>query len=438
MNALGQMTPYTIYVPQGRCARIDAAATHRNVKSLFTNDFSTCNIVAFQGRRSVSLIHFDTVANLDLIKEELEWTKELFKVTVLYREGIAEATELNNRILNCLSCFCRDAEIKLDLGKVNKEDHGIELTAELVGDGTLQSDLFTLTSGEFSEPLLRHPQELLFLTAQKIEQLYATGNITFPRKQAVIFDGECWQKVPDTEMTPFCPTQNERDLLDKLKSFAAQPTQIRETMCKFAQKNTSEANAAVHANNLIHNALNYANSYDQSKIFKIRMIALIKECRNGDSERQTSSTFNRDEQKCVDTISNVLKSSEDTYREVESLMRRFQETMAWKCFYHEFNQIAEDYLDGKMYADIVKQCAKGQIEARQLAEEGNALSQQGKFAEAADKLKLSLFHARQHMTADNPFITACKNNYNEVLDRQNAQGLVSSTPSVTKRRKTQE
>jgi hypothetical protein len=106
--------------------------------------------------------------------------------------------------------------------------------------------------------------------------------------------------------------------------------------------------------------------------------------------------------------------------------------------FDELGKISEHYLVGRMYADLAKENEEGQKEARRLAEEGNASSQQGNFGQAADKLQLGLFHARRYMTADDTFIATCKGNYNETLEKQNAKNLASSLTPVAKRIKTQE
>ena len=77
-----------IYVPQGHSARLHLASAAYDIEGLYTDHYSSCNIIACLGKERIVLIHVDAQMQLhsNKIQEELEWVSEPNEIIFLLRD----------------------------------------------------------------------------------------------------------------------------------------------------------------------------------------------------------------------------------------------------------------------------------------------------------------------------------------------------------------
>ena len=63
------------------------------------------------------------------------------------------------------------------------------------------------------ENLSRHPDEQKFTTALKIDQLFTVTMADRPNKKKLIYDGQCWQKIPESVIPSLLPYQQGKKVL---------------------------------------------------------------------------------------------------------------------------------------------------------------------------------------------------------------------------------
>jgi len=89
---------YVIHVPQGRTARLIKAGLPGGMIGLYTDSFSSCNIVIFIGLDKISLTHVDNRnIQTNLLNEEEKWVGKNCEMLIVARE---EGVPLKNVILS--------------------------------------------------------------------------------------------------------------------------------------------------------------------------------------------------------------------------------------------------------------------------------------------------------------------------------------------------
>ena len=202
------MSRFFIYVPQGRTARLISASKIFNVAGLYTDGFSTCNLIVFIGPGRISLTHADFMANPANHQEEEKWVGTPCQCIVVRRMLGAFQTET-------LLAECTQKPIIYDAP--DTEVAGISVSFESRTENSVHPQI-TLHHEQLTENILRrHPDEKRFLVAHKMEQILITGQEERFNKQNLIFDGRFWEALDEKEFHPYCIDDFSRDYLGFLK-----------------------------------------------------------------------------------------------------------------------------------------------------------------------------------------------------------------------------
>ena len=113
-----------VFVPQGRCARIDKNAAHGSELSLYTDGISNCNIVTIISEERASLIHVDGVFNLETLGQELAWVGKGATVEIRYRLEFDGAALINHSLVG----FFKQLGITVKNQNIPLDRDGIQIT----------------------------------------------------------------------------------------------------------------------------------------------------------------------------------------------------------------------------------------------------------------------------------------------------------------------
>ncbi len=221
--------PNVICVPQGRSARFSSSTCGYNISGLYTDGFSSCNIVVCINKNRITLSHFDAQTNFNRIRSEISWVNEGSDspCTLLIISRCEKGTLLKKHLLERFESF---ASVDLRFTIIEKEidnlHNGIYVSLEEQEVFEIHPRVKTFPIGDEPENLIHHPQEQEFLAVQKIEQIigikfkYMTKQ--FRDKVLSIFDGETWIKLDESELkidNSDSETKKELSFVSEGKSF---------------------------------------------------------------------------------------------------------------------------------------------------------------------------------------------------------------------------
>jgi len=197
------MPAYVVYVPQGRIGRYRVESSQLGYTGLYTDGFSSCNVVAIFGKKGeMTLIHVDLMFPAHLINAEIAELERIEKSTdsevfVLHR-GEFDALAGRDYILE-------NIVKRPTVYQVPRTCRGILLTNERNEEADLHPNLRLISNADTPAELIRHPDEKYFQTSTKIEMIFsplynAIG--CFPDKTAIIFNGYHWIGVQPKEKKP--------------------------------------------------------------------------------------------------------------------------------------------------------------------------------------------------------------------------------------------
>lgn len=414
-----QVEKSVIHVPQGRSARTDKSATQDKVGSLFTYGIGTCHVVSFISKERFSLMHIDTLIPLESMDGELEWVGKDAEVIVLSREGNPVGKVIHLAILSHLAAKgVTHKVIPIDPGR-----DGVQLFSEPVNTGTVHPHLLIHEIGSIPKNLRRHHQELKFTTAQKIEQLFLIGIKNRPSKKTVVYDGECWQNIPETEFDPHCATKKEQGYLTRLRQVANQPNELLRALVGIVQEVQTSTGAPLSdtpinfAVTLLEHVENYVTGFDYVSLFKRNMLACLEDRMNPMFCRMKKLTLTGDDKKYMKQAVEVLKGPKDPYPEAKRIFEEYEgkKTPVGVGTLQEFTRYQKNYLNGKMYAELEEENLRGRDEAKQEAKAAAAHHQAGEFEKEAEHFEKALRLAQWHYDAGQSALATFYNNYGAAL-----------------------
>ncbi len=194
-----------IHVPQGRCARLTRTPTNL-IEALYTDGFSTCNIVALIGQDKLALFHIDIHTDMSEIKRQYDWIDGPCEIVVIYNREYQQV--VTTGLLKYLYQTFQGLQVQLrPLDESGPS--GILLSfntnnTDPNNPSQLHPNIVGLPARQKPEHLRRHPNEREFLTVQKMEQFFGKMARAFEQtvlaKTMLIFDGKFWEPVPPSEL----------------------------------------------------------------------------------------------------------------------------------------------------------------------------------------------------------------------------------------------
>lgn len=423
MLSLGQNIPVeksVIHVPQGRSARIDKSATHGGVGSLFTYGIGTCQIVPLIGKERFSLMHIDTLIPLKSMDDELDWVGKEAEVIVLFRDGNPVGKVIHLAILNHLA----KKGVTPKVIPIHLTMDGIQLFSEPLNNGTIHPHLLIHQIGNVPKNLRRHPQELKFTTAHKIEQLLLIGIKNTPSKKTVLYDGECWKNIPETEFEPYCATEKEHGYLTRLKKCVNQPSELLFTLAEIVETIQKSARVPLSLTfqefslSLERHVENYLYCFDYVSIFKLKMRECAVRRQLPKFCQLKGMTLIPDDLKFMGKILEVLqKAVKDPYFEVEKIVEEYKsvKTTAAEGFIKEFVANQEHYLTGKMYAELNMENGLGREKAVEEAKTATIHYKAKEYSKAAEHFEKALRLSQWLYDDKESNLAACYSNYGKTL-----------------------
>lgn len=407
-----------IYVPQGRCGRIDRSACNDRVGSLFTDGIGSCQIVSLIGKGRVSLLHIDSVFNLSSLESECDWIGASATAVILFRQNYPTGDILRIGIKACLD----KKKVKTLDAFIDPDQDGVQLWANPDASRTCHLHLTAHKMNQKPDHLWRHPKEILFITAQKMEQFLTIGYDT-PLKKTVIFDGERWQRIPDGELVPYCPTDKEKGYLKQLVQCKGQRTENLISVLILIITEIQKSKKAILSDIPLKFAItvmeyvdNYISGFDHTGSFKRKMGDCLNDLPNYSQSKKYTLT-----QKDQDKVKQIIAALDlkDPYPVVKRLVEQYNKegNFASNHLSTEFSVYEKHYLTGQMYVQHALSHAEGRKKAVELSKEGNIYFQKENFDSAVDCFKQALFLAQEHYTEGEDAFSKFYNNYGVALQR---------------------
>jgi len=205
--------PKTIYVPQGFSARLQPGTINLGIDSIYSDGFSTCNLLVCIGEKEVSLIHIDIYRTYtpQAIREEIEKIKGSKKIFVIYRDTVGEFVK--GRLLESLKSY------KISWQKVDDTCQGVSI-------GIKDKSLKFWKKNESPTELIHHPQEIQLIATQRIYQMIGMRAIVATNqcfsKPLDVFSNHTWQPYSENDLKIYQGhdlTREEMNSFTKIDSF---------------------------------------------------------------------------------------------------------------------------------------------------------------------------------------------------------------------------
>lgn len=198
--------PKIIYVPQSHSAKISRDLEFRHdIAGLYTDEFSTCNVLAVISNSKLMLVHLDThilnsEAMLEQLQQEIEWVSEPREIVVVFKRDIGGGERVNKRLLAHLALEM--PLVKILNKEIDNDTHGIYLSFDTQKASDIHSNIQKFPYGSRPTELIRHPQEQQFLAVQKIEQVIGqhARHIVATRNKRICIFAQGWEPLSDAEL----------------------------------------------------------------------------------------------------------------------------------------------------------------------------------------------------------------------------------------------
>lgn len=226
-----------VYVPQGRSAMMHEYSSLCGIEGLFTDGFSTCNIVVIIGAQKIALLHLDTfLLSPKLIEQQLIGVQAEIMAVAEIQSAYIYLKSTGEKLYAEIESFFKRAIPTLNFEKrivECKGDSGVLVL--LKSQTTFEFDIRILEEIEAPKNLIFHPLQQTFEAVQKIERIIgwnAKRKVEqIPLKKMRVFDGTAWDSTinccltidnshPDTqaELALFKAEYPFFQLLEKLRS----------------------------------------------------------------------------------------------------------------------------------------------------------------------------------------------------------------------------
>ncbi len=353
----------TIYVPQGYSARLVRATHGYGISGLYTDGFSSCNIVAGIGTNKLVLIHADllTLTKPGRVQQELAWIDDPKEIIIMYRTNSTCAGEkIKQMLMDDFQSIMPDAKITEKI--IEDTCSGIYLSFVAQKSSRIHPNIREFFGYAKPKELIRHPQEQKFLAVQKIEQIVGQNEKKLTQlsaeKKFYIFDGVAWEPLGECELkvcSEHAITRKEMEM------FLKQDTNME--LCRKLVRivETFDGHIVGGAANLGISVANYLegylNNYDYALLFK-RNLQQVIDC-------QIYTQISEADKKFKTAVNVVLDKENDVFVEIQELMEQFTLTapatefkgemiVAYKMFVRHYEE-RKGYHDLKQLYDQMRQ-----------------------------------------------------------------------------------
>lgn len=188
LKSLREAKSFIVYVPQGQSGRIYLSTLDYGVSGLYTDSFSTCNIIigVDQSKSMCVLIHADIAAiqDIDQIRNELSSLGDDPKVWMYFRQKYD--------MQQWQECLKKLKQFKIQRIPVAPEQDGI-----FINYSNEKISVTMCGESKLPLPLIHHPQEHRLLSVRKIEQIIGIhakqSQKSLTRKYLNIYDKRYWE-----------------------------------------------------------------------------------------------------------------------------------------------------------------------------------------------------------------------------------------------------
>ncbi len=410
----------TIYVPQGYCARMISATKSYGIGGLYTDSFSTCNILACISEDKIILAHVDYPTLMfwnNNLKEEIKSIKNLEKIVIISRE---HENTLKNELVKFICSFVSKQKV---IGKeidINHDGIYISFNKESSNDIHPNIKIYPIGNREGLE-LIHHPDEQKFLSVQKIQQIIGV-NAKFITKQAknknfYIFDGRAWEPMDEAELEVDVShplTKEEMNSISKEEPYiviAGRAAGIVEHLKNRIPYTTSSQELGIQVAFYLEG---YLNNYDYVLLFNRNLKDTINSSHN--------CPRSKEDKIFKDNINQAVNQGGDTFNEVQSLCKLYEDnspdTDFKKNVMEEITTFSRHYQERKYYDCLKQEYKEIEKQALLLSKNSSILYKQGNFAEAAQTLVKSITLYTYCSSKDHPSLATLYFNCGKAYQQQ--------------------
>lgn len=369
--------PAVIYVPQGRSAKLTSFSSKLEVSQLYTNGFTTCNIIVGIGKEQILLVHADLRTDVEQIIHELEQA-QIETVFIIYRE---QGKYLLNHLHFNIKIAMTAADINLK--EVNEECEGILVFLNAHEDNSLLSQIKLCSATERPENIFHHPQEQYFLTIHKIEQvigLKARNSAgTLYSKQLCVYDGIAWLPIKSQELSLDLSNKLIREEMDSFEKNDSYITLARK-LAKIVDPNNMVGDLEGILLSAILYLESYLNNYDCELIFKRNMMEFL-------SARDNKPCSEKDKSLKLELLE--FFQNKQVFLRVNESISRYKEDAPASAFKEailkEYAYLSTDYQARNFYNDLKNKYEMKLSEAEEIAQRAIKSYKEGNFAKAASR-----------------------------------------------------
>lgn len=369
IKSLSQLEYFTAYVPQGRSGRLHSATKAHKVTGLYTNNFSSCNIIIGVGKEKITLIHADqaAISNFVQIKQELAWVGSPDEITtiILFRE--------QGKILTKM-CIKEINKKNLKLIPVPAQCDGVYVSLDVQKESpTRKHEHVTLYETHYTFPgLIHHPREQEFLAVRKIEQIIGMEALkktgTCKEKYLNIFDGRSWEPLhpneykidsshplTQKELKKFKPTDNVLDMYDNLYKIIKSSGQFMSSTGQLESEAKTPSEDIHFYQDIVFHIEGYLNVFNAELIFKKNLRDLLDPSKRGNIYQVEKYPTESDKKSCIKLL-NLTKISEQNIESIFNQVGEYQKditkTAFKEYFFKQYKDFHTEYCNRNRYREL--------------------------------------------------------------------------------------
>ena len=364
----------TIFVPQGYCAKITPnCEIDYDIGGLYTDNFTTSNIVALIGRAEIALIYIDypTLAfDKNRLKAIIKGIKGLEEVVIISNEN---KTVIKKQLVEFIGSFVKRAKILVK--EVEKEYIGVYLSFEKQNNNLHPNIKKISTEDKISLDLIHHPQEHRLLAVQKIGQvigIYGKAiNRNFPQRNLFIFKTYGWEPISKEGLEIDISNEHTANEMNEFKKGASY-FEIINSLIRVIE-NTPVGSTILEgsrggiADGIARYMEDYLNNFKYASIFKRNIEYFI----NNYNYRNNIPL--KSDKEFINSVKQLVSQEEDIFEEIKLIYDKYMLTASTSRFKDNFSKVYEvfaDHYEERKKVDIIrKQCLERQRESIRLSEE---------------------------------------------------------------------
>ncbi|KIE04220.1 hypothetical protein NF27_IV00070 [Candidatus Jidaibacter acanthamoeba] len=393
----------TIYVPQGYCARLIPTSESYDIGGLYTDGFSTCNILACISEEEVILAHVDNLTLMfwnENLGQAIKQIKNLKEIIIISRENEKHVNEALISFINFIGFQSLIVKKEVDINH-----GGIYISFNKQNDSDIHPNITKYPRSREGLELIHHPQEQQIEAVQKIHQIVGM-NAKFnaqnmPKKKFLIFDGQAWEPMDKVELTIDTSnqiTKEEMNFISKEAPFievAGRLIGIAESIKNKVQIITPPKELSMQVAFYMEG---YLNQYNHSLLFKRNLKEII--------DNITAKPQTKEDRRLKKNLNTILIKDNDIFSEVNNLCKSYKENAPDNQFKTyitiDIKDLSEMYLKRKYYHDLKQLYQEFQETALRLNKEGFDCYQAKNFSRATQLFRSAIKYFTYCSSKDNP------------------------------------